>query len=213
MGLDVGVGLEQINLIVEVRQGPVAVGSVAGVVAGTAKKGEGALLGLGVPIGVLLCDLLGVQVVLRDQAARSPADNSGAELADVAADGHSRRDSRGNLNLPGSTCGTFCLAFCGAFLGSCQCWNGRIGRAIQQRVSTGRQVQDRVVLRYIVEFGIGIGVNVVFIFVGRREVCQVHNFWHVLPIVTVVPVTQACQVDDLWCLDDLGYLGWMGHWR
>lgn len=138
MGLNVGVGLEQINLIVEVRQGPVAVGSMAGVVAGTAKKGEGALLGQGVPIGVLLCDLLGVQVVLRDQAARSPADNSGAEFADVAANGHSRRDSRGNLNLPGSTCGTssstrgaFCVAFCGAFLGSCQCWNGRIGRAIQ----------------------------------------------------------------------------------
>lgn len=136
MGLDVGVGLEQINLIVEVCQGPVTVGSVAGVVAGTAKKGEGALLGQGVPIRVLLCDLLGVQVVLRDQAARPPADDSGAELADIAADGHSRRDSRGNL--PGSTCstssstrGAFCIAFCGAFLGSCQCWNGRIGRAIQ----------------------------------------------------------------------------------
>lgn len=90
MGLNLRVGLQELNLIVEVRQDSVAVGFVTGVVAGAAEECNRILLVLRESVWVFLGYLLGVQVMLRDEAAGAPADDAVAELTNVSADGNSR---------------------------------------------------------------------------------------------------------------------------
>lgn len=199
MGLDVGVGLEEVDFVVEIRKGPVTVGSVAGVVTRAADQGDRVLLRISVPACVLLCDFLRVQVVLRDQAAGAPANDAGAELANVPPNGGSWRGSWRDSRWDS----------CRDSRRVARTYRGCNGRTIDHCVpSSGRQIENCIVL----EFGTGI-VAFTVVPVGR-EICQVDYFRYVFPIAAVLIVAEARQINDLYCVYGLKPLNnRLGCWR
>jgi hypothetical protein len=78
----------------------------------------------------------------------------------------------------------------------------------------GRQVENCVVLEYTVQ-PLRMGSVVFAVAIFGREVCQVDDdFGHVFPIVTVLIVAKASQINDLSCVYSLKPLDdRLGYWR